>query len=293
MCSPYVMAVVNETLTRRGLVKRAGATAALLGAGIAAPHIVQAQATPMASPAAPAAPTPVPVAFGAFTTMQDLTHTHGPDFPMFLGAMPMEIDTIFQVVPDGFYKNILTFDEHTGTHLDAPAHFVEDGVTGDQLPIGNFVVPIAVIDISDRAATDADTQLTPDDILAWEAANGPLPENALVAMYSGWEARLVDPPSYVNADADGVQHYPGFHPEAAELLVSERSIAGIAVDTLSQDYGASTDFATHVTILGAGKYGLENVAGLGTIPPVGATVVIGGPKHVAASGGPSRLYAFY
>jgi kynurenine formamidase len=188
---------------------------------------------------------------------------------------------------------MLTLDEHTGTHLDAPAHFTEGGLTADLLPVENLVAPLAVVDISSRAASDPDAELTPDDITAWEDANGPLPDNALVAMYSGWEARLADPASYVNADDSDVQHYPGFHPEAAEFLVSERNIAGIAVDTLSQDYGASTTFATHVTILGAGKYGVENIAGLSTVPPLGATVVIGGPKHVNASGGPARVYAFW
>jgi kynurenine formamidase len=90
-----------------------------------------------------------------------------------------------------------------------------------------------------------------------------------------------------------VQHYPGIHPDAAMLLVEERDIVGVGVDTLSQDFGASTDFATHVTILGAGKYGVEGIANLGNVPPTGATVIVGGPKHVAASGGPSRLFALY
>lgn len=295
MCAPHVMAMVQETLNRRHFLGRTGIAAVALAAGATgAARLASAQdATPVATPAMVASLAPGSVAFGPFSTVQDLTHTYGPSFPVFPGTQVMAINLLVRVDPDGFYQNELVLNEHTGTHMDAPAHFDTDGLTADLLPVENLVAPVAVVDISERAATDADAQLTPDDIAAWEAANGPLPDRAWVAMYSGWEARLSDPDSYVNLDADGVQHYPGFHPEAAAFLVEERDIVGIGVDTLSQDYGASTDFATHVTICGSGKYGIENVAALANVPPAGAVVVIGGPKHATASGGPTRLFAFF
>ena len=112
-------------------------------------------------------------------------------------------------------------------------------------------------------------------------------------MNSGWEARLVDPPTYLNQDASGTPHFPGFHPDASTLLVEERDIVGIGVDTVSLDFGAATVFDTHVTLLGAGKYGLENLAALGTVPASGATIIVGGPKHVNASGGPTRALAVF
>ncbi len=154
-----------------------------------------------------------------------------------------------------------------------------------------FLAPLVVIDISERPATDDDAEGTVDDITAFEAANGPIPAGAFVALYSGWESRLVDPAAYINLDADSVQHYPGWAPEAAAFLVEERDIVGVGVDTLSLDYGASTDFASHVTLLSAGKYGIENLANLGTVPTAGATIVVGGPKHIDASGGPTRAFA--
>lgn len=294
MCAPYVMAMVQETLNRRHFLSRSGAAAVGLAAGTAgATRLAGAQnATPVATAATVDPAARGSVAFGPFTTVQDLTHVYGPDFPVFPGTQEMAINVLVRVDPDGFYQNELVLNEHTGTHMDAPAHFDTDGLTADRLPVENLVAPLVVVDISERAATDADAQLTPDDIVAWESANGPLPARAWVAMYSGWEARLSDPASYVNQDAAGVQHYPGFHPEAAAFLVEERDIVGIGVDTLSQDYGASADFATHVTICGSGKYGIENVAALASVPPVGA-VVIGGPKHATASGGPTRLFAFF
>jgi kynurenine formamidase len=249
-----------------------------------------AQATPVSQPAA----TPVVShSLAGFTAMVDLTHVVSPAFPVYPGTGQMEIESARTIADDGYYSVKLTFNEHTGTHMDAPAHFAADGLTAELLPIERLVAPLAVIDISARAASDPDAQLTPDDILAWESANGPLPTGAFVAMYSGWEVRLPDAEAFINADAGGVQHYPGIHPEAAVLLVEERDIVGVGVDTLSQDFGASTDFATHVTILGAGKYGVEGIANLGSVPPSGATVIVGGPKHVQASGGPSRLLAFF
>lgn len=285
------MTRVQAELCRRGLLKAglvAGAAAAVTATS--GRRFAAAQATPVAPPLATPVATP---RLAGFTTMVDLTHVVSPAFPVYPGTGQMEIDSDRTIADDGYYSLKLTFNEHTGTHMDAPAHFVADGLTADLIPIERLVAPLAVIDISSRAASDPDAQLLPDDIMAWETANGPLPSGAFVAMYSGWEARLPDAEAFINADSSGVQHYPGIHPEAAMLLVEERDIVGVGVDTLSQDFGASTDFATHVTILGAGKYGVESVANLGSVPPTGATVVVGGPKHVQASGGPSRLLAFF
>ncbi len=129
------------------------------------------------------------------------------------------------------------------------------------------------------------------DIEAWESANGEIPAGALVCMYSGWEERWSDAEKFRNADADGVQHYPGFSPEAAKFLVEERDIHGIGVDTLSLDFGASTTFDVHVTVLAAGKYGIENVANLKQLIGHEATVVAGLPRWEKGSGGPCRLLA--
>ncbi len=277
MCSPEVMARVRASLNRRQVFGIAGT----LGVLAVTPRGVLAQsATPVASPTA-----------SGFSSIRDLTHTLTEEFPVFPGGVQAQITVDNTIADNGFYTNLLTLQEHTGTHMDAPAHFIEGASTADMIPVEQFVAPMAMIDISAKTESDPDSQLTVDDILAWEDANGPLPAGAFVAMYSGWETRLDDPASFINQDADGVQHYPGFDPEAAALLIDERNIVGIGVDTLSLDYGASTDFATHVTVLSAGRYGLEGLANLGTLPAFGATIIVGGPKHATASGGPSRVFA--
>jgi kynurenine formamidase len=286
MCGPVVMAAVRSEMDRRGLFGAAGA--ALLAGAIGARS---ARATRQATPVGGAVTGQGPVALGSFTAIVDLSHTITPGFPLFPGGTPFELSSLQTYEANGYYGNRISVDEHTATHMDAPAHFDPEGVTADLLPVAGFVAPLAVVDISGRAATDDDAQLAPDDILAWEAANGPLPAGAFVAMFSGWEARLADPATFLNQAEDGTLHFPGFHPDATRLLVDERDIVGIGVDTMSLDFGASADFATHVTALTAGKYGLESLADLGTLSAAGATIIVGGPKHQSASGGPARVFA--
>ena len=132
--------------------------------------------------------------------------------------------------------------------------------------------PLAVVSIRERAAADIDAQGTVDDIMTWESAHGPLPDGAFVALDAGWDARVNDPASYLNVDGEGVPHFPGWHPDATAFLLAERSITGLGVDTVSLDFGASTDFGTHVALLGAGKYGLENLAALGLSPDLSVAV---------------------
>jgi kynurenine formamidase len=170
---------------------------------------------------------------------------------------------------------------------------VEGAPYANELPVAQFFAPLAVIDISARAASDPDAQVMPDDILAWESDHGALPAGAFVAMSSGWDARIDDPAAFINLGDDDLLHFPGFHPDAAALLIEERDITGIGVDTLSLDYGSSTDFGTHIAILGAGKYGIEGLAALAAAPPTGGLIVVGGPKFMIGSGGPSRVMALF
>lgn len=287
MCSPSIMQTVRRDISRRGLLGFAAA-AAVAGAAARVPGASARQATPVAG-----APGALGVALGDLTRVQDLTHTMTPEIPVFPGDPQPAIEPLRTYENDGYYANLLTYGEHSGTHMDAPAHFIEGQTTADMLPVERFFAPLAVIDISVRAETDPDTQLMPDDILAWEAANGPLPAGAFVAMNSGWDSRFSDAASFRNEDADGMMHFPGFHPDATALLIEERDITGIGVDTLSLDYGASTDFASHVTLLSTGRYGLEAIAALSAVPAAGAMIVVGGPKVMVASGGPSRVMALF
>lgn len=297
MCSPEVMAAVRAAIAERGGRvdrRRLLAGGAAMAAGAVLPMLTAAQgATPIATPGAtPAAgPSTIYSTSVPITRVWDLTHVMGPDFPMFYGAEPMRIEQIKSIADDGFYKNRLTLDEHTGTHMDAPAHFIEGGTTADDLDPRAFFAPLVVIDISAKAASDPDAVVTDGDLAAWEAVNGTIPDRAFVAMYSGWDAKVNDPEAYINLDGDNVQHFPGWSGQAVAFLTGERTIVGIGTDTASLDPGNSTSFQAHINALQAGLYGIENLANLGTVPPVGTVAILGGPKHLHASGGPVRAMA--
>jgi kynurenine formamidase len=276
MCAPIVIQSVREQLSRRGFLKGVGgAVAAAAVAG---------------RPTALAQEKPVRLAKG-FRDVHDLTHTFSPKTPVFPKFKPIQIRPTFSIAKDGFFANEITFDEHTGTHMDGPAHFVAKGLTADKLPAEKFFAPLAVVSIADRSARNADALLTVDDLLAWEKRHGRLPGGAFVAMHSGWDARVGNPDRFLNRDAKGTMHAPGFSEDAAEFLVKERDIVGAGVDTLSLDAASAQKFVAHLVLLGAGKYGVELLANLGSVPPVGATIIIGAPKHEGASGGPARVYA--
>jgi kynurenine formamidase len=256
-------------------------------AGAFAPLTLRAQdATPVATPV-------VEGRTITYSVVANLSHPLSPESPVWPGRLPFQMETETTVADDGFAASVLTIHEHIGTHLDAPAHFVDGGTTTDLIGADQLVAPMAVIDVVAQASADVDYAVTIDDLLAWEAENGELPVGAFVAMNSGWSDRFSDAEAFVNLDADGVQHYPGFDPEAATFLIEQRSIVGIGVDTLSQDPGNSTDFGTHVAIAGAGLYGVECVANLGDVPSSGATIIVGGPNHEGGSGGLARLLALF
>ena len=222
----------------------------------------------------------------------DLTHTLTPDFPMFPVYDPVRVAEKFSTAADGFFVRSWSFDEHCGTHVDAPAHFSADAPTVDQIEPSELVLGVAVIDLRERVAGDHDATVEPDDILAWEAKHGPLPERCALFALTGWGERIVDPAAYLNADQGGTLHSPGFSAEAAEFLRDERQqVRAIGLDTASLDIGASADFAAHVAWLPSGRYGIENLANLDRVPPTGATVVVGAPTFEGGSGGPARVLA--
>jgi kynurenine formamidase len=221
----------------------------------------------------------------------DLTHTFTAGFPVYTGETPKR-RTLKNYVPDGFYSQEWTFGEHSGTHMDAPGHFVQGGRLTPQLEAHELVLPIVVIDISERAARDPDTEVTPDDLRRFERRHGRIPRGALVAMDSGWAAKL-GTPAFTGKDADDVYHFPGFGAEAVEELLDQERAAAIGVDTLSLDNGPSTTFAVHNTWLPADNFGLENLANLDRIPRRGATAVVGVIPWEAGSGGPARVLAMH
>jgi kynurenine formamidase len=262
MCDACVMRKVGDRLGRRGMLAAAG-----LFAAAASPALAQ----------------PVRV-----SRVVDLTHTLRPDFPTFGGDPAIEVERVLTFARDGYNVNKLTYFEHVGTHLDAPIHFSTDGATMDRVPAESLVCPLLVLDVRRQAAAQPDYQVTPEDVAAFERANGRIPQGACVALLSGWDAHVATP-RFRNLEG-GVMRFPGFRPDVAPILL-ERGAAGVAVDTLSLDHGPSRDFAFHLAWLGAGRWGLECAANLAQVPATGALVVVGAPKIANGAGGPGRVIA--
>ena len=268
MCDICVMhAVKSRMLSRRGFLKGSAAGAV-------------AMATSAAGTSAMAQ---------GHSSVEDMTHTLHEDFPTYFGDSQFSREQLFSYAKDSFNLYRYTINEHTGTHIDAPLHFSEDGASVDEIPVADLIAPLCVIDIAARAAEDPDTTVTPDDLKVWIDANGDIPDGACVAMHSGWSPK-VDTKGFRNFDGTA-QHYPGFHVEAAQMLLETTRAASIAVDTLSLDHGLSADFATHYAWLPTGRFGIECLANLDKVPAAGATLVIGAPKHRGGTGGPARIFA--
>ncbi|MFQ5847643.1 MAG: cyclase family protein [Candidatus Methylomirabilales bacterium] len=223
----------------------------------------------------------------------DLTQILTPEFPSWPGYPSLEIHNTHHLARDGFFANAWDIHEHSGTHVDAPLHFSKEGWSAADIPAEALVVPVVVLDIRRRVRRDPDAQVRVEDVTRWEKKHGRVPPGAAVLMWSGWEDRVRDPAAYRNMDRQGIMHFPGFSREAAEFLVTERAVGGIGVDTLSLDYGPSTDFGAHVTVLPTNRWGIENLANLGQLPPRGATLFAGVPRVKGASGGPARILAVW
>jgi kynurenine formamidase len=269
MCVPGCQEAVRHALSRRGFFKGAAASFA----------------------ATAAVPQPARAAPRRFSKTVDLTHAMSAEFPTFFGVAGITMEKMFDFKKDGFNLYWWRIIEHAGTHLDAPIHFSEAGMTADQIAAETLVVPLAVIDVAAKAAANPDYQLSRDDLAAWERRHGRLPTDCCVAMNSGWGKHVADAAKFMGKDANGVFHFPGISPEAADWLLKQRKVSGLAVDTASLDHGPSKDFKTHLTWLPAGRWGLENVANLDKVPASGATLVVGLAKVKGATGGPARLLA--
>lgn len=272
MCVPGCQETVARRLSRRGLLRGLAGVTAGAAAFTAFPPPRAAHASAV-----------------SFSRAVDLTHALVADFPTYFGAPGLVMERMAEFSKEGFNMLRWQLVEHTGTHLDAPIHFSADGPSADELALEQLVVPLAVIDVKAAAAADADYQVTVADLKAHEAAHGALPSGGCVAMNSGWAAHVADA-KFRNADADGTMHFPGFSKEAA-LYMIEAGVVGMAVDTLSLDHGASKTFDTHYAWLPTGRWGIECIANLDEVPPVGATIVVGAPKIAGATGGPSRILA--
>ena len=235
----------------------------------------------------------------------DLTQPLGPETPviglppMFASSPGVSLDVIsrFDAKGPGWYWNTIRMGEHTGTHFDAPVHWI----TGkdlpdnccDTIPAKRFVGPACVIDATVEVARNPDFLLLPEHIVAWEKEHGRIPAGAWVLLRTGWSKRR-DARAFLNVADDG-PHSPGFHQSTSELLARDRDVLGVGVETVGTDAGQAgtfdPPFPNHATMHGAGKFGLASLTNLDQLPATGAVVIAAPLKIVGGSGSPLRVLA--
>lgn len=232
-------------------------------------------------------------------TIIDLTYTYDESTIYWPTSDKFERRTVSEGQTDGgFYYSAYWFAtaEHGGTHLDAPVHFYENGITADELPLERLIGEAVCIDVSASLNGDADGLISVAALQAWEAEHGPIPEQSIVLLRTGWGAFWPDAKAYLGTDQRGEQalkllHFPGLSGEAAEWLVKERQINAVGIDTASIDRGQSNDYLAHRALAAGGIPVFENVANMQDLPATGFEVIALPIKLKGGSGGPARIVA--
>jgi kynurenine formamidase len=236
----------------------------------------------------------------------DLTQTLTPEFPQialppeFGQCWPFRIEEVskYDERGPGWYWNNFSCGEHTGTHFDAPIHWISGrdlaNNSVDTIPVGNFVAPAVVIDCAAQSAADADHLLTVPAVLDWEQTHGRIPAGAWVLMRTDWSKRSDDPEAYQNFDETG-QHTPGPDAEVARFLVEQRDVLGFGSEAIGTDAGQGyhlrPPYPCHYSMHGAGRYGLQCLCNLDQLPPTGAMLICPPLKIQKGSGSPLRVLA--
>jgi kynurenine formamidase len=235
----------------------------------------------------------------------DLTQPLGPDTPVIDLPPPfanspgvtMEVISRYDANGPAWYWNTLHLGEHTGTHFDAPVHWI----TGkdlpdnacDTIPPRRFVGPACVLNITAETAADADFLVTPAFIEEWERKHGRIPAGAWVLLHSGWSTRG-GRDAFLNVKEDG-PHSPGFDAAASKFLARQRDILGVGVETVGTDAGQAgrfdPPFPNHTFMHGAGRFGLASLCNLDRLPATGAIVIAAPLRIVHGSGSPLRVLA--
>lgn len=234
-------------------------------------------------------------AFAAFTSgfrLVDLTDVLGPETVLWPGAPALQVSDLASHGPGSYHARVFTTFEHAGTHFDAPEHFVPGGVDCAGVPLDDLVVPVAVIDITEKAAAVPNAVLEVTDVEAFEATHGTIAAGSAVVLNTGWAHRKDSVVNYAGSEDPNELKFPAFGVEAAQVLV-ERGVVGLGTDTLGIDPGDQPTHPVHRHVTHPhGLWHLENLINVDQLPPTGAVIAVGVPRIAGGTGFPSRVFAF-
>jgi kynurenine formamidase len=224
----------------------------------------------------------------------DLTHAFSSAIPRWPGFPAEERKTIYTYEKDGFFAELFTHVGQYGTHCDPPGHFHKGLRMIDEIPVKEMVLPLVVIDCSQKVAANPDYQLILGDVLAWEEKHGRIPAGSFVAMRSDWYKRFSDFNAFYNKDENGQSHYPGWTIDALKFLFDERGVTAIGHEPIDADAAVAQKegfFSCESYVLKTDRFQVELIANLDKVPEAGALVVCSWPKPKAGSGFPARIFA--
>ncbi|BCW50306.1 cyclase family protein [Arthrobacter sp. StoSoilB13] len=230
-------------------------------------------------------------------TYTDLTHAFHPGQPRFAAFPDESREALFDMEKgDGFTAHRYSIVGQWGTHVDPPSHFVRGGRTLDQIPVEQMLLPLVVLDISDRIRLDEDATPTLADVQSWEERNGKIPAGSFVALRTGWSHRWPDAQAMANKDQAGISHTPGWSQEVLEFLIETRAVAAVGHEQTDTDPGVATsqqDFSLETYVLARDKWQIELLANLDNVPEAGGVLVATWAKPLEGSGFPARVFAIH
>lgn len=222
-----------------------------------------------------------------------LSHVNDPATTnLYPGDPPFELETVATVEKDGYYLRYIRQGEHTGTHWGAPGHFNRGEPLADELDVDDFFLPAVKIDVRAECAADADYEVTVGDLEAWEGRYGRIPDESMVVIWTGWDAKW-GTDAYFHRDPGGTLHQPGFARETVEWLISTGRLGhrgGTGTDTFGPDPGRDATYAVSRLVYQRHRISLEVLANLAALPPTGAHVLCGGQINRAGSGSTALVY---
>ncbi len=222
-----------------------------------------------------------------------LSHVNDPATTnVFPGDPPFELEVIATIPKDGYFLQYLREGEHTGTHWGVPGHFNEGEPLADQMDLSDFLLPAVKIDVRHKTAHNADYAVTIDDIREWEKVHGRIPNESMVIVHTGWDAKW-GTSAFPNLDANGTMHQPGFSIPAVKWLIDTGRIGyngGTGIDTFGTDLGTDETFEASTLIYRRHRISLEILANLAALPPTGAWILCGGHINRHGAGSTALIY---
>jgi kynurenine formamidase len=222
-----------------------------------------------------------------------LSHVNDPATAcVYPGDPAPQLRTVATIEDDGFYLREVRSGEHTGTHWGAPGHFTPGAALADDLDVDDLCRPAVKIDVRDRCAQDPDHAVTTADLREWERRHGRIPDESVVVLWTGWDAKW-GTPAYYGFDEHNVMHQPGFAPDAVRWLIATGRLGrrgGTGTDTFGPDLATDAGYEVSRLVYREHRISLEALANLAALPETGAHVLCGGQINRAGSGSPALIY---